>query len=441
MQSINVVVINPVFMTVLFGTALACLAAIVGALVDWDAAYGPYLLAGGAVYLLGTIGVTIDRQRAAQQRPGAARSRERRGGRPVGALPGRVDRVEPRPDGRVADRARARDRSAVRELTCADTSHMAGPKVIVAARTAASGDDAVAKLRAERIDADAIVLDVESVASVRAAARRVHDSHGRLDVLINNAGILPEATEGGGNGPMDLKLFRRTFETNLFGAVTVVQEFLPSLRRSDAGRIVNVRPRWARSRSSSIPIRPTTAWSCPPTRPSPLGDTPIKVNAVCPGWLQTDLGGPAKPGGRADHGRRGRADRGGDGEPSGGRADGPVRRSRRADRLETIPSADDLTKCRRCRTRAPAGCVWSAGARVKRSRSSSTDASGTHGRLTRPPAWWECRGHEQARVRELLRPRRGPARGERRRPTERLPRRPPQRQRRRSASRGWGRRG
>jgi uncharacterized membrane protein len=59
MQTINVVVINPVFMTVLFGTALACLATMVGALADWDGSYGPYLLAGGALYLVGVIGVTM----------------------------------------------------------------------------------------------------------------------------------------------------------------------------------------------------------------------------------------------------------------------------------------------------------------------------------------------------------------------------------------------
>jgi uncharacterized membrane protein len=59
MQTINVVVINPVFMTALFGTALVCLASIVTALADWDASHGPYLLAGGAAYLLGVIAVTM----------------------------------------------------------------------------------------------------------------------------------------------------------------------------------------------------------------------------------------------------------------------------------------------------------------------------------------------------------------------------------------------
>jgi uncharacterized membrane protein len=59
MQTINVVVINPLFMTLLFGTALASLAAMVGAVADWDGSYGPYLLAGGALYLGGVIGVTM----------------------------------------------------------------------------------------------------------------------------------------------------------------------------------------------------------------------------------------------------------------------------------------------------------------------------------------------------------------------------------------------
>lgn len=188
---------------------------------------------------------------------------------------------------------------------CARLFGRTGGKVVVAGRNAASGNEAVEKLRAEQIDAEAVVLDVESVASVQAAARRVRDSHGRLDVLINNAGILPEATEGTGNGPVDLKLFRKTFETNLFGAVCVVQELLPLLRQSEAGRIVNVSTTMGSLSDQLNPTSPYYGLIVPAYQASKaalnaltialaksLKDTPIKVNAVCPGWLQTDLGGP-----------------------------------------------------------------------------------------------------------------------------------------------------
>lgn len=59
MQEINITVINPWFMTALFGTGLACVAVSVAALVDWDGSYGPYLLAAAALYVLGCDGVTM----------------------------------------------------------------------------------------------------------------------------------------------------------------------------------------------------------------------------------------------------------------------------------------------------------------------------------------------------------------------------------------------
>jgi uncharacterized membrane protein len=59
MQSINLVAVTPAFMAALFGTAAAAVAVAVWALVDWNAAFAPYLLAGGACYLIGTIGLTI----------------------------------------------------------------------------------------------------------------------------------------------------------------------------------------------------------------------------------------------------------------------------------------------------------------------------------------------------------------------------------------------
>jgi uncharacterized membrane protein len=59
MQEINITVINPWFMTALFGTGVACLAVIIAALADWDGAYGPYLVAAGVLYVVGCVGVTM----------------------------------------------------------------------------------------------------------------------------------------------------------------------------------------------------------------------------------------------------------------------------------------------------------------------------------------------------------------------------------------------
>jgi NAD(P)-dependent dehydrogenase (short-subunit alcohol dehydrogenase family) len=179
-----------------------------------------------------------------------------------------------------------------------------GAKPIIGARDAASGDQAAERLRSDRIDAETLVLDVNSVASVEAAARQVQEQYGRLDILVNNAGILPEATDGGGHGPVDLGLFKKTFETNLFGAVAVIQAFLPLLQRSEGARIVNVSSTMGSLADQLNPDSPYYGVVVPAYQGSKaalngltialakrLADTPIKVNSVCPGWLKTDLGG------------------------------------------------------------------------------------------------------------------------------------------------------
>jgi NAD(P)-dependent dehydrogenase (short-subunit alcohol dehydrogenase family) len=166
-------------------------------------------------------------------------------------------------------------------------------------------DRAVEALRGEGLDAELLVLDVSSIASVVAAAREVDHRHGRLDVLVNSAGILPEATEGSSERPVDLKLFEKTFATNVFGAVAVVQEFLPLLKRSEGGRIVNVSSTMGSLADQLNPESPYYGVVVPAYQGSKaalngftialaklLRETSIKVNSVCPGWLKTDLGGP-----------------------------------------------------------------------------------------------------------------------------------------------------
>ena len=181
-----------------------------------------------------------------------------------------------------------------------------GVRTIIGARDPANGERAAAELGGEGLDVGWVALDVESVTSVRAAAKQVQDQYGRLDILINNAGILPEATAGETAGPLDLHLFRQTFETNVFGAVTVIQEFLPLLRQSGSGRVVNVSTTMGSLSDQSDPASQYYEVVVPAYQSSKaalngitvalaklLSDTPIKVNSICPGWVQTDLGGPA----------------------------------------------------------------------------------------------------------------------------------------------------
>lgn len=139
-----------------------------------------------------------------------------------------------------------------------------GAKVLIGSRDGAKGEQAARELRDEQIDAEALTLDVTEQDSMQATVRYLEQEHGRLDILINNAGILPEATDGDqADGPLDPRMFRETFETNVFGAVNVTQAFLALLQKSDGGRIVNVS-----TTMGSLPIRPirhlpTTASRCP----------------------------------------------------------------------------------------------------------------------------------------------------------------------------------
>src|ERR671917_1923493 len=117
-----------------------------------------------------------------------------------------------------------------------------GMRVLVGSRDESRGRVAAAQLRADGFDVEALTLDVEDDQSVVAAADHVGAMYGHLDVLVNNAGILPEATAPGAAAPVDLDLFRRTFETNLFGAVRVLQHFTALVEKAPAGRGADVSP-------------------------------------------------------------------------------------------------------------------------------------------------------------------------------------------------------
>lgn len=177
-----------------------------------------------------------------------------------------------------------------------------GHCVLLAGRDRANADNAAAKLRAEGLDVTAVELDVTSRASIATAAEQVGDSHGRLDVLVNNAGTLPEATDSSDHEFANPDLFPATFETNLFGSVAVTEAFLPLLRRSRMARIVNVSTTMGSLNDQANPDSPYYQMVMPAYQASKaalnsitislakkLANTDIKVSSVCPGFVQTDL--------------------------------------------------------------------------------------------------------------------------------------------------------
>jgi NAD(P)-dependent dehydrogenase (short-subunit alcohol dehydrogenase family) len=174
--------------------------------------------------------------------------------------------------------------------------------VIVTARQLGAAENAADRLNREGYAASALQLDVTDDASVRAAATAVERRFGHLDILVNNAGILPEASNPEPAEAVDAAMFRITIDTNLIGAVAVLEAFLPLLRMSEAGRIVNVTTTMGSLTDQTDPESPYYGVVVPAYQTSKaalnnvtitlakaLADTPIKVTSVCPGFVQTDL--------------------------------------------------------------------------------------------------------------------------------------------------------
>lgn len=174
-----------------------------------------------------------------------------------------------------------------------------GMTVLIGARDQGRGEEAAAELTAGGADAHAVQLDVTDAASIEAAAHQIESEYGRLDVLVNNAGI---ALDGGPASALDVDALRRTYETNVFGVFAVTKAFLPLLKKSEAGRIVNHSSGLGSLTQNSDPngeyagVKPLAYNSSKAALnmmtvifAAELKDTPIKVNAADPGFTATDL--------------------------------------------------------------------------------------------------------------------------------------------------------
>ncbi|MFI7488772.1 SDR family oxidoreductase [Micromonospora echinaurantiaca] len=183
-----------------------------------------------------------------------------------------------------------------------------GMTVLIGARDPRRGEEAATAVRAAGGDAHPVTLDVTDAGTARAAARWIEERFGRLDVLVNNAGITgsgqvsPADAHDQVPSSVDLDMVRSVFETNVFGVIAVTNALLPLLRRSPAPRIVNVSSHAASLTLTADPdgplagLLPSAAYSPAKTALSALTvqyanelrKDGILVNAVAPGFCATD---------------------------------------------------------------------------------------------------------------------------------------------------------
>jgi NAD(P)-dependent dehydrogenase (short-subunit alcohol dehydrogenase family) len=187
-----------------------------------------------------------------------------------------------------------------------------GITIVLGSRDAKNGEAAVAKLRSEGISAEILPFDVTKPLDRKAAYDFLDRKYGKLDILINNAGVQKDADMSTGQSlptsAVPPEAVRETFDANFFAPVALTQTLLPLIRKSPAGRIVNLSSILGSLTLHSDPNSPIYAFKMFAYDSSKaalnsftihlaheLRDTPIKVNSAHPGWVKTEMGGPNAP--------------------------------------------------------------------------------------------------------------------------------------------------
>tara|TARA_Y100000022_G_scaffold199298_1_gene211471 strand:+ start:193 stop:924 length:732 start_codon:yes stop_codon:yes gene_type:complete len=182
-------------------------------------------------------------------------------------------------------------------------------KVILGSRDLDKGKKAIERLATEGINADLVQYDAFDLNAPQKVYDYISKEYKKLDILINNAGVLLTGnlfvTNSSSVSDKDIK---DTFQTNLFSVISLTQKLLPLIKKSDAGRIVNVSTILSSLTLHSAkdsPISPAKEFAYNASKTAlnaftihlanELKDTKIKVNSGHPGWVKTELGGPNAP--------------------------------------------------------------------------------------------------------------------------------------------------
>jgi NAD(P)-dependent dehydrogenase (short-subunit alcohol dehydrogenase family) len=182
-------------------------------------------------------------------------------------------------------------------------------KVLLGARNETEGKKAEKVLRDLALDVTYIKLDISDSVDIENVKNYIEGEHGALDILVNNAAVFLDSEWFGNNTEtVSLQTLRDTFDINYFGTVELTQALLPAIKKSEAGRIVNIS-----SVSGSFGVHLDEAHWLYALKPyaysasktalnqftvflaHALRETKIKVNAANPGWVKTSIGSDQAP--------------------------------------------------------------------------------------------------------------------------------------------------
>jgi NAD(P)-dependent dehydrogenase (short-subunit alcohol dehydrogenase family) len=171
--------------------------------------------------------------------------------------------------------------------------------VVVGCRDKPKCDIALETLKREGANVDAYPLDVNDTKMVKRFVEYVEKQHGSPSILVNNAGVYPEATTSRVEDT-PTSVWRETFETNLFGAVRMCREILPLMKKLRHGRIVNISSGLGQLHqmgegSPAYRVSKASLNALTRTLSAEVAGSGILVNSMSPGWVKTDMGGEDAP--------------------------------------------------------------------------------------------------------------------------------------------------
>jgi NAD(P)-dependent dehydrogenase (short-subunit alcohol dehydrogenase family) len=183
-----------------------------------------------------------------------------------------------------------------------------GVTVVLGVRDPGKAEAAVKELRAAGITAEAVAYDANRPETDKAVYSHLEKQYGKLDILVNNAAMIQEDLLGTNTSTVTEDVLRATFDTNFFAPIRLTKTLLPLIKKSPAGRIVNLSSILGSLTLHSLPESPikqtkALAYNASKTAlnaftvhlAAELAGTPIKVNSAHPGWVKTALGGEHAP--------------------------------------------------------------------------------------------------------------------------------------------------